>query len=279
MEQQKIWIITGASRGLGLAMVKYLLSKDQQVIATTRHPGAFHQNTGLHHPLLEVTGLDLTSETAVAATIASIYERYSRIDVLVNNAGYGFLGAVEEASQEEIAKVFDINVFASLRMVRHVLPYMRKARSGHIFSLSSIAGLTATPGFGIYNATKFAVEGFSEALFAELKELGIKVTIVEPGYFRTSFLDSSLSVAQKEIGDYDSTAGMIRRNREVWNGRQPGNPDLAAQAVFTVACDAAPPLRLLLGEDAYQRATQKYNSTLAEFERMKPLTMATAFVS
>ncbi|HEY9048262.1 MAG TPA: oxidoreductase [Ohtaekwangia sp.] len=274
---KKVWLITGASQGLGLALVKYLLAHNQQVIATTREPLCFKAKTKLEHPNLEVIGLDLTSEADVKHTITNIIKHYGRIDVLINNAGFGYLGAIEEATQEDIARVFEINVHAALRMIRLVLPGMRSARSGHIVNISSIGGLSASAGFGIYNATKFAVEGFSEALAAEVKDFGIHVTIVEPGYFRTGFLDHSLVMARNDIADYRNTSGKAKLNRIVRNGKQPGNPDLAAKAIFTVASGNNPPLRLLLGEDAYERATQKFTQTLQEFERMKPLTIATAY--
>ncbi len=202
-----------------------------------------------------------------------------KIDVLINNAGFGFLGAVEEADAADIEIVFEVNVYAPLRMIRHVLPHMRRARSGHIFNLSSIGGLTATPGYGIYNAAKFAVEGFSEALSAELAALGIKVTLIEPGFFRTNFLGDSLAVAKRSIADYNETAGKTRENRERSNGNQQGNPDSAAKAIFDTACDARPPLRLLLGEDAFKRAITKLDNTRLEFERMKPVTFSTAFTN
>jgi len=277
MAEQKVWIITGASQGLGLATVKHLLSRQQIVIATTRDRAGFEKKTGLTHPDLEVIGLDITSEDAVAAAVAEVYKTRGRIDVLINNAGFGHMGAVEEATQEEIGQVFEINVYASLRMIRQVLPYMRAARSGHIFNLSSIGGFAASPGFGIYNATKFAVEGFSEALYQEVGALGIHVTIIEPGYFRTNFLDHSLAVSGRVIDDYAGTAGKTRSNRDSRNGKQQGNPDLAAKAIFEIANSDEPPLRLLLGEDAYQRATKKLDDTRAEFERIKSVTLSTAY--
>lgn len=277
MEQRKIWIITDASQGLGLATVKYLLSRHQQVIAITANKRAFFRKTGLNHPRLEVMGLDLSSETEVEKAIAKIHRSFGQIDVLINNAGFGYLGAVEEASQEDISKVFEANVFSSLRMIRHVLPYMRNARSGHIFNLSIVGGITAFPGFGVYNATKSAMEGLSKALYGELAELGIKVTIIEPGYFHTHFLDNSLSVAKKNIADYRNTAGRTREDKMEGEGKQQGDLELAAKAIYEVANEKEPPLRLLLGEGVYRWVKEKRNITLEEFERMKPLTVTTAF--
>jgi NAD(P)-dependent dehydrogenase (short-subunit alcohol dehydrogenase family) len=274
MEQRKTWVITDASQGLGLVIVKYLLSRHQQVVAITRNRRDFFHKTGLSHPRLDVVGLDLTSEAGVEKAISKIHRSHGRIDVLINNAGYGYLGAVEEASQEEISNVFEANVFSTLRMIRHVLPYMRDARSGHIFNLSTIGGITDFPGFGVYNATKSAVEGFSKALSAELAELGIKVTIIEPGYFHTHFLDNSLFVAKKDIEDYQYTAGGNGGMED--NGKQ-GDAELAARTIYEVANEKQPPLRLLLGEGIYRWVKAKPNITLEEFERMKPITVTTAF--
>ncbi|TRW27563.1 SDR family NAD(P)-dependent oxidoreductase [Flavobacterium zepuense] len=276
MKNNKIWLVTGASQGLGLATVKYLLSRQQTVIATTRNADAF-DSTVRTNPLLEVISLDLTSETAVKDAVANIAAKYGGIDMLINNAGYGFAGAVEEAAEEEVAKVMAVNFEASIRMTRNVLPVMRKAGAGHIINLSSIQGLASTPGFGIYNAAKYAVEGFSEALYHEVKGLGIKVTIIEPGAFRTNFLDNSLAVAQTIIADYEATAGNFKNVLKANNGIQPGNPDKAAKAIVAVTEMDEPPLRLLLGGDAYNRATKKLADTQEEFERMKTVSLSTGF--
>ncbi|RZJ72555.1 oxidoreductase [Flavobacterium sp.] len=278
MKTQKIWLITGASQGLGLATVKYLLSQGQIVVATTRNASAFHsevtQNTNL-----EVLSLDITDESSVSKTIEYISKKYGRIDVLINNAGFGFAGAIEEASEAEISKVLSVNVEAMLRVTRYVLPVMRRAKNGHIINLSSIAGLASTAGFGIYNASKYAVEGFSEALSLETKALGIKVTLVEPGAFRTNFLDSSLAVADRTVAEYDATAGQFRRNLQANNGRQAGNPQKAAQVIASIVDMEQPPLRLLLGSDAYKRAVSKFGEVSAEIERFKNITLSTDFQS
>jgi NAD(P)-dependent dehydrogenase (short-subunit alcohol dehydrogenase family) len=277
MNMQHVWLIKGASQGLGLALVKHVLAQGQRVVATTRDVSRFAASTGLQHPCLEVISLDLTDEAAVAAAVAQVHNAHGRLDVLVNNAGFGFLGAVEEASPTDITGIFEINVFASLRLVRQVLPYMRASCMGHIFNLSSIGGFLGTPGFGIYNATKFAVEGFSEALAQEVRALGLHVTIVEPGHFRTNFLDHSLAKAAHNISDYAATVGRTKQTSQLRNQQQPGDPALAAAAIYEVATTPNPPLRLLLGPDAYARATQKLADTQAEFIRMQPLTVSTNF--
>lgn len=276
MNTKKTWLITGASQGLGLATVKYLLSREQQVIATTRDADKFDPELR-KRPGLEVISLDLTSEIAVQNTIELIAAKYGRIDMLINNAGYGFAGAIEEASEAEVAKVLAINVEATLRMIRYVLPVMRQAGSGHIINLSSNAGLVSTPGFGIYNASKYAVEGLSEALYHEVKDLGIKVTLIEPGAFRTNFLASSLAVAERSIADYDATAGNFKNRLRTNNGHQPGDPERAVEAIIRVAEMEHPPLRLLLGQDAYLRVYQKLADMSAEFEAHKSITLSTGF--
>lgn len=276
MKKNKIWLITGASKGIGFAAVKYLLSKNQRVIATTRNAGLFDK-TIAENPKLEVINLDLTDEVAVKNAIDHITEKYGAIDILINNAGYGFVGAIEEASETEVANVLAINVEATLRVTRYVLPIMRKARQGHIINLSSASGLVSSPGFGIYNASKYAVEGFSEALHHEVKDLGINVTIIEPGAFRTSFLDNSLAIAQKTITDYEATAGNFRKNLENNNGNQSGTPDKAAQIIAEISEMENPPLRLLLGLDAYNRVSNKLLDMQSEIEQMKYLTVSTGF--
>lgn len=276
MDKQRVWVITGASKGLGLAMVKYLLGEGQLVVATTRDAARFDQLLSSSVGL-EVLQLDLKDEQAVRDAMQDVQSRYTRIDVLVNNAGYGFLGAVEEANPEEIEDIIAVNVLSPLRMLRHVLPYMRAAGAGHIINLSSMSGISATPAFGIYNTTKFAVEGFSEALSQELAGSGVRVTIVEPGAFRTGFLDASLAVAQRTIADYAATAGEFRKRYLANNGKQPGNPEVAARVICDVVDMEEPPLRLLLGKDAHTRAKQKIASMQEDYRRMEHLTLSTDF--
>nr|WP_315248715.1 SDR family NAD(P)-dependent oxidoreductase [uncultured Flavobacterium sp.] len=276
MKNKKVWLITGASKGMGFAAVRYLLSRDQTVIATTRDADKFDQSVR-SNPKLEVISLDLTDENAVKTAITAVSEKYGTIDMLINNAGYGFAGAIEEASEKEIANVLAVNVEATLRITRYVLPIMRKAGNGHIINLSSASGLVSSPGFGIYNAAKYAVEGFSEALYHEVKDLGIKVSIIEPGAFRTNFLDSSLAVSQNTISDYDATAGKFRNTVKNNNGNQPGDPEKAVRIIAEISEMKNPPLRLLLGQDAYTRVTKKIGEMQAEIEQFKYMTLASGF--
>lgn len=220
----KTWFITGASRGFGALVAERALAKGDAVIATARNPDSVNERFGVHDKLLALP-LDVTVETQAVAAAQAGVERFGRIDILLNNAGFGVMGAVEEASAEEIEAVYRTNVFGLLNVTRAVLPHMRKARAGRILNISSIGGYRAGAGFGVYSSTKFAVEGLSESLHAELEPLGVHVTVVEPGYFRTDFLDSSsLTASTLRINDYDDTAGKVRTFAADLSHRQPGDP-------------------------------------------------------
>jgi short-subunit dehydrogenase len=276
MKNPNTFLITGASQGLGLIIVKQLLSAGKKVIATTRNADNFPAEIKAHANL-EVISLDLTDETSVATMIGEIGLKGAGIDVLINNAGFGFAGAIEEAQDDEVAKVIELNLLATIRMTRLVLPLMRERRKGHIINISSNAGLVSSAGFGIYNASKYAVEGFSEALLLEVDSLGIQVTLVEPGAFRTNFLDSSLAVSRIAIDDYEPTAGLFKNRLNANNGSQPGDPVKAAQAIISLSEMENPPLRLLLGQDAYNRVTAKLKAVSLEIENMKQVTLSTDF--
>jgi NAD(P)-dependent dehydrogenase (short-subunit alcohol dehydrogenase family) len=221
--------------------------------------------------------MDLGDFDQIAGTVQAGLSRFGKIDVLVNNAGYGLIGAVEEADDDEITRVHEINVFGLLRVLRAVLPHFRERKSGHVVNLSSIGGLVGLPGFGIYNATKFAVEGISEALAAEVVPLGIKVTIVEPGPFRTEFLAGSLALAKNVIPDYDKTAGITRAGASTRNGNQPGDPSRAAAAIIKAMTSENPPLHLLLGRLAYEQANKKINHLQNDIETWREVTLGADF--
>lgn len=274
--ENRIWLITGASQGLGLTMVKYLLDKDQTVIITTRDKNRFDQTLATK-PNLEVYEVDLTDEENVKITIEGIISKYARIDVLINNAGYGFVGAIEETSAKEAEQAIAVNVLAMLRMTRMVLPHMREIKSGHIINLSSIAGLIGSAGWGIYNASKFAVEGLTEALYHEVIALGIKVTMIEPGAVRTNFLAASLTSSQVIIDDYANTAGKRRTVLAANNGHQPNDPEKVVAAIYDIVQMDAPPMRLLLGKDAYDRAIQNLEKRRSDIEAMREITLSTGF--
>jgi NAD(P)-dependent dehydrogenase (short-subunit alcohol dehydrogenase family) len=275
----RVWFITGTSQGFGRELVRATLQRGDSVIATSRSPQAVAAAFPAQKDRLLTASMDLRDPKQISSVVEQAVARFGRIDVLVNNAGYGVTGAVEEASEKEIASLYDTNVFGLLRVTRAVLPHMRKQRSGHIVNISSIGGLAGMPGWGIYNSTKFAVEGLSEALAAELAPLGIGVTIVEPGPFRTQFLGGSLVKAANTLPDYEATAGKTRASALERNGKQQGDPALAADAIVQAVTSPDPPLHLLLGRFAYDRTSQKLDDFRREMETWRELTLGTDFKS
>jgi NAD(P)-dependent dehydrogenase (short-subunit alcohol dehydrogenase family) len=274
-----VWFITGTSQGFGHELVRAALHRGDSVIATSRNPAkvaaAFPENSDR----LLIAALDFRNQAQISAVIQTAIARFGKIDVLVNNAGYGLLGAVEEASDAEITNIYETNVFGLLRVTRAILPYMRKQKSGHIVNISSIAGLVGLPGWGIYNSTKFAVEGLSEALAIEGAPLGIHVTIVEPGPFKTDFLGSSLTSTNKIIPDYEQTSGNTRSKAAETHGKQPGDPALAAEAIVQAVTSNNPPLHLLLGGMAYELANKKLDELRDEFNSWQEVTLSSDFRS
>ena len=274
---QRVWFITGASTGFGRILAEQLLRAGHKVIATARKPEQI-ANLGCHYkdrclPL----PLDVTDSSAIETAVDTAIKHFGRIDVLVNNAGYGLAGAIEEATEGEYMPVFETNVFGLISVTRAVLPHLRKQRSGHIVNLSSIGGLIGSPGWGFYNASKFAVEGFSEALAAELAPLGIHVTIVEPGPFRTDFLGRSGVEARQRIADYDETAGKTRQYFHDQAGKQAGDPAKAAAAIITAVEAENPPKHLVLGKIAYNRMTQRLDQWKQELETWRELSVGADF--
>src|SRR4029077_5028454 len=275
----RVWFITGTSQGFGNELVRAVLQHGDSVVATSRQPKKVADAFKEGSDRLLAISLDLRSQSAISAGVGKAIKRFGRVDVLVNNAGHGLLGAVEEASDEEIADVYEINVFGLLRVNRAVLPYFRRQRSGHLVNLSSIGGLVGLPGWGIYNSTKFAIEGLSEALATELSPLGIRVTIVEPGPFRTDFLGGSLATARQEIADYEPTAGATRAAASQRNGKQPGDPALAAEAIIKAVAAENPPLHLPLGALAMERASAKLEAMRSEFAAWRDVALSTDYPS
>ena len=273
----KTWFITGASRGFGALVTERALAKGDAVVATARNPKAITDRFG-EHPNLLAVALDVSNEDqALAATNAAI-ERFGRIDILLNNAGFGLMGAVEEASAAEIEAVYRTNVFGLLTVTRAILPHMRAARSGRILNISSIGGYRGAAGFGVYSSTKFAVEGLSEALHAELEPLGIHVTVMEPGYFRTDFLDSSsLSVSTKQIDDYDATAGKVRTVAAGLSYNQPGDPSKLADVLLGFVDAPNPPVRLPLGSDTVAAIEAKHVSDADILAKWRHVSISTDF--
>ena len=272
---KRVWMITGASRGMGAEITAAALAQGDAVVATARKSSAVTHALGLQPGLLAVD-LDVTSESAAHHAVKLAVEHFGRIDVLVNNAGYGLAGAVEETSAQEVRSIFDTNVMGLLNVTRAVLPQMRSQRSGHVINMSSLGGYRVGAGFGVYGSTKFAVEGLSEALHAELAPLGIHVTVVEPGYFRTDFLDSSSAMEAKNvIADYAETAGKVRVSANAYNHRQPGDPKRLAQALLTLVSATNPPSRLQLGTDALARIREKHAFVEQELQTWEALSRST----
>ncbi|HEV7308385.1 oxidoreductase [Ensifer sp.] len=276
----KVWFITGASRGLGALMAKEALNAGDAVVATARNPKTVTEQLGTHPNLLAVA-LDVTDEAQARQAAAAAVQRFGRIDILVNNAGYGLLGAVEEATAEEVEKLYATNVFGLLKVTRAVLPHMRRQRSGHILNFSSIGGYFGYPGWGVYGSTKFAVEGLSESLAAEVQPFGINVTIVEPGFFRTDFLaDNSLAVSAAAIPDYVGTpAGNMRDFAAGANHAQPGNPQKLAAGIVTLVNAKNPPLRMPFGSDTVSVIEEQNASVAKELAEWRDLALSTDFAT
>ena len=274
-----VWMITGTSQGFGHELVRAALQRGDSVIATSRNPHKVATALPEAADRLLAIPMDLRDPAQISSAVQAGLARFGRIDVLVNNAGHGLIGAVEEASDAEIANVHETNVFGLLRVTRAVLPHFRKRRSGHVVNLSSIGGIIGIAGFGIYNSTKFAVEGLSEALAHEVAPLGIRVTIVEPGPFRTDFLGGSLAVAGKTLADYDQTSGQTRAGATKRHGNQPGDPVRAAEAIIKAVTSENPPRHLLLGRFAYDQATAKLDNLRKEYEAWREVTLGADFKS
>lgn len=279
MENRKVWFVTGASKGLGLALVQKLLANGFAVAATSRSIDELKTAVGSTEAQFLPLSVSLTDEQSVGKAIADTLAAFGRIDVVVNNAGYGLAGSLEELSDAESRGNFDVNVFGTLNVIRAVMPHLRAQGSGHILNISSIAGITgAFPGFGIYCATKFAVNGLSESLAAEVADFGVKVTIVEPGYFRTDFLTAGSFVTPKSsITAYHKVSDSEALHQEQINGQQPGDPAKAADAMIRIAGEANPPLHLILGEDAFGLANAKINAFSSELENWKSVSVSTNF--
>ncbi|OWJ97638.1 short-chain dehydrogenase/reductase [Pseudomonas sp. A46] len=273
----RTWFITGASRGFGTLIAERALRAGDAVIATARKPEEIVARLGSHPNLLAVR-LDVTNEAEAHQAVAEGVNRFGRIDVLVNNAGFGVLGAVEETSAAETERLFATNVFGVLNLIRAVLPHMRRQRSGHIINISSIGGYQAYLGWGVYGSTKFAVEGITEALHQEVAPLGIHATVVEPGFFRTDFLDEqSLVKTALELPDYDETVGAMRRFAKDYNHAQPGDPVKFAEAMLALVNSPNPPQRLPLGSDTVARIEEKNRFVASELAEWRDLALSTDF--
>jgi len=270
----RTWFITGATRGIGAAIAKAALAAGEQVVATARDPAKLSLEAPADRFL--ALPLDVTDGAQRSAAVEAALARFGRIDILVNNAGYGHLGLFEESEPGDAERQFATNVFGLFEMTRAVLPVMRRQKSGHIFNLSSIAGLRAGPGGSLYCASKHAVEAFSEALSQEVEGLGLRVTLIEPGFFRTDFLDaSSVRFGGRRVEDYAALSGQVRANYAARNHQQAGDPDKLAAAMLQLADADKPPLRFAAGSDAVEMIGAKIGRLQAELDAWRALSVST----
>ncbi|HBI71215.1 MAG TPA: short-chain dehydrogenase/reductase [Massilia sp.] len=272
----KTWMITGAGRGIGAEIARAALANGDRVVATARKLGQLQDAfAGADPERIALVELDVADEAQAAPAVAAAVERFGRIDVLVNNAAYGLLGRLEEVSSADIARQFAVNVHGVLHMLRAVLPTMRRQRGGHIMNISSIAGITGFDGASVYCASKYAIEGLSASLALEVAPLGIKVTAVEPGFFRTEFLDpSSVRYGATAIDDY-AALGSVEQAYGAYKGRQLGDPVKLAAAVVELAGMASPPRQFLAGSDALAMANTALDARRTEMAAFEALTVST----
>jgi NAD(P)-dependent dehydrogenase (short-subunit alcohol dehydrogenase family) len=277
--KNKIWFVTGASKGIGLVLVLRLLKEGYQVAATSRKLSDLEKAIGAKSKNFLPLQVDLVNENSVQSAIAATVQQFGGLDVIVNNAGFGTVGALEELTDAEVRYNFDVNVFGALNVIRKALPYLRKQQSGHIFNIASIGGFSAFfPGFGIYCATKFAMHGFTESLSAEIKEFNIHATIVSPGYFRTQFLDQgSLALPINELAEYKLVRQAQQVHQNDYNGNQPGDPEKAAAVLIEVSKQQQPPLHLFLGSDAYELAASKIKLVQKDMDSIRSLATTTSY--
>ena len=273
----RTWFITGASTGFGRLLAEEVLKLGGKVVATARKLDKVADLEEKYPRNARTFALDVTDAAQIHSVVAQAVTGFSPVDVLVNNAGFGIAGAIEEATEDEFMPVYDTNVFGLIRVTQELLPHMRQRRSGHILNLSSIGGLAASPGWGYYQSTKFAVEGLTEALAAEVAPFGIHVTAIEPGPFRTDFLGRSGVEAANRIADYDATAGNARRYMSDQDGKQAGDPLRAVRAMIAVVESPNPPLRLLLGASALKRLREKLDAWQKEIAAWESTTIGADF--
>lgn len=276
-QDSRIWFITGSSSGFGRALAETVLNHGETVVATARKPQRLQDLKTQYPSKILTLRLDITKPGEVREAVNQAIATFGRIDVLVNNAGYAVLGAIEEVSDVDIRRQFETNFFGTLDVTRAVLPHMRYQRSGYILNMSSAGGFVGFPGAGIYCSTKFALEGFSEALAKEVAPLGIKVTIVELGAFRTNFNDRSLIRPDQSIDDYTDTSGQMLKWIQDINGSEPGDPNKAAAAMIQAVDSVNPPLRLVLGADAVEAIFVKIEAMKVELDTWKAVAVNTTF--
>jgi NAD(P)-dependent dehydrogenase (short-subunit alcohol dehydrogenase family) len=272
----RVWFITGTSTGFGRALAEEILKRGERLVATARQPQSLADLERSAPDRVRIAQVDVTKPEEIQKALELGLSAFGQIDVLVNNAGYGLLGAFEESSDEQVRQQFETNVFGVFNVTRAILPMMRKQGHGHILNMSSVAGQTGAPGLGIYDASKFAVEGFSESLAQEVASLGIRVTLIEPGAFRTNWAGRSMEHTSP-IEAYAQTAGYVRQFLSQVNGQQSGDPVRAAQAMIQVVESANPPLHLPLGADSLGAIRAKIEKELQEFQAWESVIVSTAY--
>ena len=274
---KKVWLITGCSTGFGRALAIEVLAQGYSVAVASRNINDVEDIVSRYPETALAVSLDVTSGAEITAAVEKTIAHFAQIDVLVNNAGIGYFGAIEESEEAEVRRMFEINVFGLAKMIQEVLPHMRKRRIGHILNIASIGGLRSFPGVGFYNATKYAVDGLSESLSKELAPLGIKVTIIAPSGFRTDWAGRSAKDSNIRIADYATTAEKNKGDIRAYSGNQPGDPVRAAKAMIAVTESATPPLRLLLGAAALKGARLKLEELKHNFDTWAEVTVGADF--
>lgn len=276
MSSKKVWFITGTSKGFGLALVKLVLAQGGAVVATTRNIADLEHAVGRKSDNFLPLQIDLTNDEAVKEAIQQAVDKFGRLDIVVNNAGYSLVGSFEEMTDNEFRKSIDVNLFAVTNVIRHVMPYFRHQSYGHIINIASSAGYVGFANAGSYNIAKFAIIGLSEALAQEVAPLGVKVTMVAPGEFRTNFMDKgSMQYVANRIDAYG--IDQIEKDWSAFSGQQSGDPQKLVHILTKVAEMENPPLRLLLGPDAYDSVMEQRKIENQEFEKWKHLTLSTNF--
>jgi NAD(P)-dependent dehydrogenase (short-subunit alcohol dehydrogenase family) len=274
----KLLFITGVSTGFGRAIAEAALAAGHRVVGTLRKEADLVEFNRLSPGHAHGRILDVTDNAAIAPVVAEIEKNIGAIDVLINNAGYGHEGVLEESSLDDIRRQFEVNVFGAVAMMQAVLPTMRQRRGGHIINITSMGGIITFPGIGVYHGSKFALEGISESLGKEVQSFGIHVTAVEPGAFRTDWAGRSMVRAERRNSDYDAVFDPIRKRRQEVSGKQPGDPVKAAHAILKIIAAAQPPKHLLLGKDAVTLVSEKLTTLQAEIEEWKALSLSTDFI-
>jgi len=276
LAQDPVWFITGCSTGFGRSLAEAVLARGERVVATARDVARVADLESASDRLLPLT-LDVTDDAQIAAAVDAARERFGRVDVLVNNAGYGYQASIEEGEDAEIRAQFDANVFGLFALTRAVLPLMRAQGGGHVVNITSVAGLVGFPGSGYYAASKHAVEGWSDALAAEVGPLGLHVTCVEPGPFRTDWAGRSLRQTPVRIDAYQATVGQRMESTRSVSGRQAGDPERAAAAIISLAEEAEPPRHMVLGAWGIDQVTERLRRRLKEIEARREAAIATDF--